>query len=172
MTTETPTMTNVPPNTVLSMPPAPEATTLNRAKTPTKRARKAKSHGTVVAAQSRAAIMSFFLAHVGSEFSVGDVSNAVKLTSSVVGKHLNDMAGDGVLTFRQAGTKKFYGMKDEKAVTSVATRKTVTAAATALPPKAPHPSAKDVEIVVFGYQITTGRNPVTGKRRIIIEEAE
>lgn len=114
-------------------------------------------------AQTRANITGFLTMTPGFH-TVAAIAEAVGLSRMSAGQHLALMAKDKLIRFKKDGTSKMYGSKGGK---------NDIVAESPVDEEKPRRirTTKDVELLVHGTLIIVGRNPRTGRLRIILEDA-
>jgi hypothetical protein len=144
-------------------------------------------------AQNRAAVSAFLNQNPGVH-NVNAVAKATGLSTFIVGRALKEMAEGALIHVRRHGTHKFYSSapigddrlppstrqkkarkaskKDQHAERVNQQLKAAEAGAImqmAVKPRPAPTKAKEIELVIDGILIIAGRNPATGRLRVVLE---
>lgn len=119
----------------------------------------------VEAAKARALISQVLSADPGKEFTTGEVATVIGLNQRTTGQILGGMArGNLIMSNGVTGKGKRWSWPEDAPPSEAPTRRKYSKRGSNIA------AAKEIELSMAGIQIVVGRNPATGRLRIILEE--
>jgi hypothetical protein len=115
-------------------------------------------------AKERAQLMAYLSNHPGAH-STSELCEQLGWTHKATNYRAGRMAAQGLIQQHRKGTMNFYGLK------TTLERDDDPAAPAAKPARQSKAAVQDVELVMSGFLIVLGRNPASGRLRIVLQEA-